>query len=72
MNATENLVMTTDAIFLWSTEYNHTNPEPHTKAAPTSKSCLYAKLSFQLLSIFFLGEDVIYYDNYCTYDAKGT
>jgi len=46
------------------TEHKHTNPEPHVKAAPTSKSCLYAKLRFQILSVFFLEGDVMYYNDY--------
>jgi hypothetical protein len=53
------------------TKYN-TNPEPHVKAAPTSKSCLYAKLRCKFLSFFFLGGEVIYYDDYYIFDAQST
>jgi hypothetical protein len=54
------------------TKYNHTNPEPHVKAAPTSKSCLYAKLRFHFLSFFFLRGDVIYDYDYYTFYAEST
>jgi hypothetical protein len=64
--------MTTDAVLLWSRKYNHTNPEPHIKAAPTSKPCLFAKLRFHFLSVFFLEGDVVSYDNYCIYYANCT
>jgi len=54
------------------TEYNHTNPEPHVQAAPTSKTCLHAKMMFQFLSVFFLGGDVMYYDYYYTFYVQST
>lgn len=58
--------------FSTMTKYNHTNPEPRIKAAPTSISCSYAKMRFQFLSVFFLGGDVMYYDDYYTFYTQRT
>jgi len=72
MTATEDLVMTTDAIFLKNDKIQPHKSRTSCKDSPMSKSCLYAKLRFHFLSVFFLGGDVMYYDDYYTLYVQRT